>query len=65
MSEQVPPGYYCTRDVARVLGVQPDAVRQLVHRGRLKRSGSTPRQPWYRVADVAALVAGRVPSKAA
>jgi DNA-directed RNA polymerase specialized sigma24 family protein len=65
MSEQLPPGYYGTRDVARALGVQPDAVRQLVHRGRLKRSGGTSRRPWYRVTDVAAIVAERAQSTAA
>ncbi|MBL3670796.1 hypothetical protein JL475_33535 [Streptomyces sp. M2CJ-2] len=59
MSEQVPPGYYGTRDVARALGISPEGVRKIVQRGRLKRSGGSPRQPWYAAADVAALAAER------
>lgn len=56
---EAPPGYYTTRDVARALGTTPGAVRLLVHRGRLQRSGGTERYPWYATTDVAALVANR------
>jgi hypothetical protein len=48
-----------------MLGVELDAVRQLVRRGKLSRSGGTPRQPWYTVEDVAALAAKRAAAKAA
>ncbi|MFI5859165.1 helix-turn-helix domain-containing protein [Streptomyces parvulus] len=60
MDEQTaPPGYYGTRDVARALNTSPGAVRNLVYRGRLARAGGTERHPWYRVEDVAALLAER------
>lgn len=58
-SEDIPPGYYGTRDVARALGTSPGGVRNLVYRGRLKRVGGTERRPWYAAADVAALLAER------
>ncbi|GAB2732671.1 helix-turn-helix domain-containing protein [Streptomyces bullii] len=49
------PGYLTAHQTARLLGVELDTVRQLVRRGRLKRSGGSPRQPWYAVEDVQAL----------
>ncbi|MFC9949208.1 hypothetical protein ACFVIN_01345 [Streptomyces prasinus] len=58
-SQIIRPGHLTAHQTARVLGVQLDAVRQLVKRGRLKRSGGTSRQPWYAANDVAALVAER------
>ncbi|MGW1609425.1 hypothetical protein ACWCQZ_08505 [Streptomyces sp. NPDC002285] len=60
MDDQLaPPGYYGTRDVARALDTTPGAVRNLVYRGRLQRAGGTERHPWFRVSDVAALLAER------
>jgi uncharacterized protein YhdP len=50
---------------ARVLGVELGTVRQLVRRGRLARSGGTPRQAWYAAHDVAALAAERQARNAA
>ncbi|MEW2424853.1 helix-turn-helix domain-containing protein [Streptomyces nigra] len=58
-SLDIPPGYYGTRDVARALDVTPGAVRNLVYRGRLHRAGGTERRPWFRVSDVAELLAER------
>ncbi|EPD56367.1 hypothetical protein HMPREF1211_07487 [Streptomyces sp. HGB0020] len=59
------PGHLTAHQVAKQLGISLGAVRLLVHRGQLKRSGGTPRQPWYAVADVAALVVKRQHSNAA
>lgn len=59
MDSYAPPGHLTTRQVALLLGVTPGAVRQLVYRRRLKRAGGTPRHPWYRTEDVAALAAER------
>lgn len=53
------PGHLTAHQTARVLGVELDAVRQLFRRGKLTRSGGTPRQPWYPAAEVAALAAAR------
>ncbi|MEU7399724.1 helix-turn-helix domain-containing protein [Streptomyces sp. NPDC044948] len=64
-SAYIPPGYYGTRDVARALNTSPGAVRNLVYRGRLQRAGGSQRQPWFRAADVAALLAERQAGKAA
>lgn len=58
-SQILRPGYLTAHQTAQVLGITLDAVRQLVHRGRLKRSGGSPRQPWYAADDVAALAAER------
>ena len=59
------PGHLTAHQTASVLGVELPAVRQLVRRGRLKRSGGSPRQPWYAAADVAALAAKRATAKPA
>ena len=59
------PGHLTAHQTARLLGIGLDGVRQLVRRGRLTRSGGTPRQPWYSATDVAALVAQRATSNAA
>ncbi|MFE9936338.1 hypothetical protein [Streptomyces hirsutus] len=60
-----PPGHLTTDQVAQVLGTTPGAVRNLVYRGRLSRSGGTPRRPWFTARDVAALHAERRARKAA
>lgn len=56
----VPPGHLTTDQVAQALGTSTGAVRNLVYRGRLQRAGGTPRHPWFRAADVAAITAERL-----
>lgn len=58
-STNLRPGYLTAHQTAQQLGITLDGVRQLVRRGRLQRSGGSPRQPWYAVPDVAALAAKR------
>ena len=58
-SQIIRPGYLTAHQTASVLGVDLATVRQLVRRGRLKRSGGTARQPWYAVNDVTAYAAKR------
>jgi hypothetical protein len=58
-SQMIRPGHLTAHQTARTLGISLDGVRQLVRRGRLTRSGGSPRQPWYAARDVAALVAER------
>jgi hypothetical protein len=64
-SQIIRPGYLTAHQTASVLGVGLDAVRQMVRRGQLTRSGGTERQPWYRVTDVADLAAKRAARSAA
>lgn len=59
------PGHLTAHQTARVLGIGLPAVRKLVQRGQLARSGGGPRQPWYAAADVAALAAKRATINAA
>jgi len=59
------PGHLTAHQTARALGITLDGVRKLVQRGKLTRSGGSPRQPWYAAADVAALAAKRATAKAA
>ncbi|MFF9898488.1 hypothetical protein [Streptomyces longispororuber] len=59
------PGHLTAHQTARVLGITLGGVRQLVRRGQLTRSGGTPRQPWYKLADVQALDAKRRAREAA
>ncbi|MFI8297300.1 hypothetical protein ACIGCZ_15305 [Streptomyces nigra] len=58
-SQIIRPGHLTAHQTARVLGIGLPAVRKLVERGHLTRSGGSPRQPWYAVPDVAALVVKR------
>jgi hypothetical protein len=64
-SQNIRPGHLTAHQVATQLGIALGGVRLLVHRGQLKRSGGTARQPWYAVDDVAALVAKRAERAAA
>ncbi|MFE4697270.1 hypothetical protein ACFRIC_09270 [Streptomyces sp. NPDC056738] len=64
-SQILRPGHLTAHQVARTLGVGLPAVRQLVRRGQLARSGGTERQPWYPAADVAALAAKRAARQSA
>ncbi|MFI7014137.1 hypothetical protein [Streptomyces sp. NPDC050164] len=63
--QNIRPGHLTAHQTAQLLGVELGTVRQLVRRGRLTRSGGTPRQPWYAWQDVVTLVVERRPSKAA
>jgi hypothetical protein len=58
-SLNIRPGHLTAHQTARVLGVSLGALRNLVYRGQLTRSGGTERQPTYAVPDVAALAAKR------
>lgn len=58
-SQNIRPGHLTAHQVAQLLGIQLDGVRQLVRRSQLTRSGGSPRQPWYAVQDVDALAAKR------
>ncbi|MER6431578.1 hypothetical protein ABT272_28185 [Streptomyces sp900105245] len=64
-SQHLRPGHLTAHQTAYVLGIGLDAVRQLVRRGQLQRSGGSPRQPWYAAADVYALASKRAAAKAA
>ncbi|MGX9887334.1 hypothetical protein [Streptomyces sp. NPDC002276] len=64
-SRNIRPGHLTAHQVAQQLGISLGGVRLLVHRGQLKRSGGTPRQPWYDVDDVGALLAKRTARTAA
>lgn len=58
-SQNIRPGHLTAHQTARVLGITLGALRNLVYRDQLTRSGGTERQPYYAVADVAALAAKR------
>ncbi|MDX2679281.1 hypothetical protein [Streptomyces soliscabiei] len=60
-----PPGYYTARDAQRALGISAGALRNLVYRGQLTRTGGTERHPWYTARDVAAIAAKRAARSAA
>ncbi|MEE1763687.1 hypothetical protein [Streptomyces sp. SP18BB07] len=64
-SLNIRPGHLTAHQTAHMLGITLGGVRKLVQRGRLTRSGGTDRQPWYPVADVAALAADRPTRNAA
>ncbi|MER6064842.1 hypothetical protein ABT167_27445 [Streptomyces sp. NPDC001792] len=64
-STNLRPGHLTAHQTAQQLGISLDGVRQLVRRGQLKRSGGSPRQPWYAAADVTALVLKRAERDAA
>ncbi|MER8004974.1 hypothetical protein [Streptomyces sp. NPDC094149] len=64
-SQMIRPGHLTAHQTAQALGIGLGGVRLLVHRGQLRRSGGTPRQPWYAVADVTALVVKRQQRNAA
>lgn len=59
------PGHLTAHQTAQALGIGLPAVRKLVQRGKLTRSGGTERQPWYAAADVAAYAAKRATAKSA
>lgn len=59
------PGHLTAHQTAQQLGITLEGVRKLVQRGRLTRSGGSPRQPWYAVQDVAAIATKRPTRRAA
>ncbi|MFI2431974.1 hypothetical protein [Streptomyces sp. NPDC018693] len=64
-SQLIRPGHLTAHQTARALGITLGGVRQLVRRGRLQRSGGSPRQPWYAAEEVTALIVERQQAKAA
>jgi hypothetical protein len=64
-SQMIRPGHLTAHQTAQQLGIGLDGLRQLVRRGQLQRSGGSPRQPWYDVQDVTALVVKRATRTAA
>lgn len=60
-----PPGHLTAQQTRQALGITAGALRNLVYRGRLRRSGGTPRQPWFLARDVAAYAANRPSREAA
>jgi hypothetical protein len=58
-SQNIRPGHLTAHQTARLLGISLGALRNLVYRGQLTRSGGTPRQPWYAAEDVHALATQR------
>jgi hypothetical protein len=58
-SQMIRPGHLTAHQTARQLGITAGALRNLVYRGQLTRSGGTERHPYYAVPDIAALAAKR------
>ncbi|MFJ2568165.1 hypothetical protein ACIO02_35470 [Streptomyces sp. NPDC087568] len=60
------PGHLTAHQTRQVLGgISAGALRQLVYRGKLQRSGGTARYPHFAVDDVTALAAERAQRAAA
>lgn len=60
MEQPIRPGHLTAEQTRQVLGgISAGALRQLVYRGQLSRSGGTDRYPYYAVADVTALALKR------
>ncbi|MFJ1808531.1 MULTISPECIES: hypothetical protein [unclassified Streptomyces] len=60
-----PPGQLTAAQTRQVLGITAGALRNLVYRGQLTRSGGTDRHPWYTARDVAAIADERAARSAA
>lgn len=58
-SLNIRPGHLTAEQTRQVLGISAGALRNLVYRGRLRRSGGTERHPYYAAPDVAAILAKR------
>ncbi|MGW1617744.1 hypothetical protein [Streptomyces sp. NPDC002172] len=59
------PGHLTAAQTRLALGISAGALRNLVYRGQLTRSGGSDRYPEFAVADVTALVAKRTARTAA
>jgi len=57
--QHIRPGHLTAEQARKVLGISAGALRQLVYRGQLTRSGGTERHPYYAVPDVTALILKR------
>ncbi|MFJ8154828.1 hypothetical protein [Streptomyces sp. NPDC094468] len=58
-------GHLTAEQTRQALDISAGALRNLVYRGQLTRSGGTDRHPTYAVADVMALAEKRADSQAA
>lgn len=58
-SQYAPPGHLTAAQTRQVLGISAGALRNLVYRGQLTRSGGTERHPTFKARDVAAVAAKR------
>jgi hypothetical protein len=58
-SQYAPPGHLTAAQTRSALGITAGALRNLVYRGQLARSGGTVRHPTYKARDVAAVAAKR------
>jgi hypothetical protein len=58
-SQNLRTGHLTAAQTRQLLGITAGALRNLVWRGQLTRSGGTERYPYYAVSDVAALDAKR------
>jgi hypothetical protein len=54
-----PPGHLTAAQARQALGITAGALRNLVYRGQLTRSGGTERRPTYAAEDLATLDAER------
>ena len=64
-SQYAPPGHLTAAQTRTALGISAGALRNLVYRGQLTRSGGTERHPWYAARDVARIAAKRTARVAA
>ncbi|MCH0555801.1 hypothetical protein [Streptomyces sp. MUM 16J] len=66
MERPIRPGHLTAEQAREVLGgISAGALRNLVYRGQLTRSGGTDRYPYYAVSDVYALATKREQGNAA
>lgn len=66
MDQPIRPGHLTAQQTRQVLGnISAGALRNLVYRGRLTRSGGTERHPYFAVQDVYTLVEKRQQRQAA
>ncbi|MFF1297941.1 MULTISPECIES: hypothetical protein [unclassified Streptomyces] len=55
----IPPGHLTAEQARQGLNISAGALRNLVYRGKLTRSGGTERHPLYAATDIAAILAER------
>ncbi|MEU5707890.1 hypothetical protein [Streptomyces flaveolus] len=59
MEQPIRPGHLTAEETRHVLGISAGALRNLVYRGQLHRSGGTDRYPYFALPDVTALMLKR------
>lgn len=64
-SQNLRPGHLTAAQTRQVLGITSGALRNLVYRGQLTRSGGTDRYPYFTVEAVTALATKRAARKVA